>query len=71
MPNGPNDIEIFMSVKGQNIQHWIMLVPMPADIDSFEHIPQFITSFQALCKKAFLKSTYKNGVIAITQHYGL
>ena len=71
VPNGPNEIENFKSVKGQNIQHWIMLVPMPADIDSLEYIPQFLASFQALCRKAFIRSAYKSGVIAITKHDGL
>ena len=56
VPNGPNDLETFKSVKGQNIQHWIMSVPMPAGIDSLEYIPQFIASFQALCRKAVIRS---------------
>lgn len=44
---------------------------MPAEIDSSEYIPQFIASFQALCKKAFIKSAYKSGVAGITKHQGL
>jgi hypothetical protein len=71
VPNGPNDIETFRSVKGQNIQHWIMLVPMPIDIDSSEYISQFIATFQGLCQKPFIRSAYKSGVISITQHPGL
>ena len=71
VPDGPNEIKTFKSVKGQNIQHWIMLVPMPAHIDSSEYIPQFIASFQALCRKAFIQSAYKSGGIAMTQHSGL
>ena len=71
VPNGPNEIQTFKTAKGQNIQHWIMLVPMPADIDSSEYIPAFLSKFQALCKKPFIRSAYKSGVIAITQHHGL
>ena len=48
-----------------------MLVPMPADIDFSEYIPQVIASFQALCRKAFIHSAYKSGVVAITKHNGL
>src|SRR5687768_18556815 len=31
VPNGPNDTKSFKSVNNANIQHWIMLVPMPTD----------------------------------------
>ena len=71
VPRGPNDTKTFKTGKGQNIQHWIMLVPMPADIDFFEYIPAFISQFQALSKKPYIRSAYKTGVVAITQHYGL
>ena len=71
VPNGPNETQTFKSVKGQNIQHWIMLVPMPIDIDSSKYISQFIANFQGLCQKAFIRSAYKSGVISITQHPGL
>jgi hypothetical protein len=70
-PNGRNDIESFKTQKGQIIQHWIMLVPMPVDIDSSRYIPEFISKFQALCTKPFIRSAYKSGVIAITHHHGL
>ena len=44
VPNGPNETQTFRSAKGQNIQHWIMLVPMPGDVDQL-HIPQFLYMF--------------------------
>ena len=44
---------------------------MPADIDLFEYIQQFISKFQALAKKAFIRSAYKSGIAGITQHSGL
>ena len=71
VPRGPNDTKTFKTGKGQNIQHWIMLVPMPADIDSSKYIPEFIRIFQVLSKKAFIRSAYQSGVMAITQHPGL
>lgn len=71
VPNGPNEIQTFLSSGKQNIQHWIMLVPMPIDIDSFEYISLFIAKFQSLCQKTFIKSAYKSGVIPITKHQGL
>ena len=71
VPKGPNDIKTFKSGKGQNIQHWIMLVPMPTDVDFSEYIADFISNFQALCQKTFIGSAYKSGVLAISQHTGL
>ena len=71
VPNGPNETKTFTSVKGQTIQHWIMLVPMPADIDSSEYIPKFICNFQTLSNKQYIRSAYKSGVNGITQHPGL
>ena len=71
VPNGENEKQVFKSVKGQTIQHWILLVPMPVDIDSSEYIPLFISKFQALCKKPFIRSAYKSGVEVITKHNGL
>ena len=71
VPKGDNDTETFRSAKGQNIQQWIMLVPMPGDIDSSEYINKFISSFQALCKKSHIQSAYKSGIYAITQHVGM
>ena len=44
---------------------------MPADIDSFEYIPQFLAYFQELCRKAFVRSEYKCGIVAIKKHDGL
>ena len=70
-PKGSNEIQTFRSNKGQNIQHWIMLVPMPADIDYSEYIHLFIGSFQHLCKKQFIRSAYKSGVQGFTSHHGL
>lgn len=71
VPKGPNETETFKSVKNQTIQHWIMLVPMPADMDSSEYVPQFIATFQDTCKKLFVRSAYKTGVSAIITHGGL
>ena len=68
---GPNVTEAFRSGKGVDIQHWIMLVPMPADIDYSEYIHLFIGSFQHLCKKQFIRSAYKSGVQGFTSHHGL
>src|SRR5687767_6825215 len=68
---GPNEIHSFLSGKGQNIQHWILLVPMPDDIDPAEYIPQFLSYFQRLCNKPFIRSAYKSGVEAFTSHPGL
>ena len=48
-----------------------MLVPMPADIDYWKYVPQFICKFQALCKKTFIRSAYEHGVDVITKHQGL
>jgi len=70
-PNGPNEIETFRSGKGQNIQHWIMLVPMPSEYDYSEYIPLFLSKFQALFKKLYIQSAYKSGVVGITLHSGL
>ena len=68
IPNGPNETKTFQSMKGQKIQHWILLVPMPADIHFSSYIQEFLFSFQSLCKKTFIRSAYKSGVTAITQH---
>ena len=71
VPNGPNEIQGFKSGKGQLIQHWIMLVPMPPDIQPSNYIMDFIGTFESLCKKPFIKSAYKTGVESITKHQGL
>ena len=71
VPKGPNEPETFKSAKGQSIQHWIMLVPMPADIDPSEFIPLFISEFTALSKKGFIRSAYHCQVSNITKHSGL
>src|SRR5687767_8914777 len=70
-PRGPNEIHSFMSGKGQNIQRWILLVPMPADVDPAEYIPQFLCCFQCLCNKTFIRSAYKSGAEVFTTHHGL
>src|SRR5688572_27513618 len=44
---------------------------MPPDIDSLEYIPQFISKFQSLCKKAYIRSAYEAAVGEISQHQGL
>jgi len=71
VPNGPNEPETFMSAKGQTIQHWIMLIPMPADIDTSEFIPLFISEFTSLSKKAFIRSAYHYQLSNISKHPGL
>ena len=71
LPNGPNDTVTFQSGKGQNIQQWIMLVPMPVDIDLSDYIQTFALKFQELCKKLYIHSAYKSGVSGITQHTGM
>ena len=47
IPKGSNDTKTFQSVKGQEIQHWILLVPMPADVDFTSFIQDFLSSFQS------------------------
>jgi hypothetical protein len=71
VPNGPNEPETFRTAKGQSIQHWIILVPMPADIDTSEYIPLFISEFTSLSKKAYIKSAYHYQVSNISKHPGL
>ena len=68
VPKGPRETKTFRSGKGQNIQHWIMFIPMPANVDSTEYVTEFISKFQALCKKTHIRSAYKVGVNEITQH---
>ena len=71
VPNGPNEPETFRSAKGQNIQHWIMLIPFPADIDILEYIPLFISEFTTLTKKGYIRSAYHYQVSNISKHPGL
>ena len=71
VPNGPNEPETFTTAKGQIIQHWIMLIPMPAEIDASEYIPLFISEFTSLSKKAFIRSAYHYQVSNISSHQGL
>ena len=40
--NGKNKIHTFQTASHQTIQHWIMLVPMPANIDLIEYVNIFI-----------------------------
>ena len=70
-PNGPNEPETFMSSKGQMIQHLIILIPMPADIDTSEFIPLCISELSSLCKKTFIRSAYHYQVSNISKHPGL
>ena len=69
-PNGPNENMTFISALGKTIQMWIMLVPMPTDIDPSEYIPQFLGKLQALSKKTYIQLAYKFGVASITKHEG-
>src|SRR5687767_12509339 len=71
VPRGPDEIRSFLSGKKQNIQHWVLLVPMPADIDTAEYILCFLCGFQHLCIKPSIRSAYKNFVEAFTHHHGL
>ena len=50
MPKDPNETQTFKSAKGQNIQHWLLIVPMPVDKDFSEYVQEFICTFQDLCK---------------------
>ena len=61
---------MFLSGKGQKIQHWIMLIPMPTDIDAASYVQVFLSSSQKLCKKQHIHSAYKSAVVQITQHLG-
>lgn len=71
VPKGLNETESFQSASGLRIQHWILLVPMPADIDTSEYIPLFISEFTSLSKKAFIKSAYHYQYSKISKHTGL
>ena len=44
-PNGPNKTRTFQPVKGQKIHQWILLVPMPADVDFMNYIKEFLSCF--------------------------
>ena len=70
-PKGPNEPQTFKSAKGQNIQHWILLVPSPVDRDISKYVQEFISTFQDLCQKPFIRYAYKAGVCAITTHLNL
>jgi len=71
VPNGPSEAEFFHSGKGQRIQHWILLVPMPVNADPSQYIQEFISKFVEECKRKFIRSAYHAGVKAITTHEGL
>ena len=70
-PKGPNKTQTFASAKGQKIQHWIMLIPIPADGVPYEYIQKFIKKFEELSRKPYIKSAYKQGVEIVTKHEGL
>jgi len=70
-PNGPNETKMFKSARNQSIQHWIMLVPIPSEMNHPKYIAQFLSKFQVLYKKPFIQSAYKCGAEAITTHEGL
>ena len=71
VPNGPNDIKTFKTSKSRFFQHWIMLVPIPSNMDCSQFIPAFLKEFKELYKMTFIKSAYKSGVGMITTHEGL
>ena len=66
VPNGPNEPETFKSAKGQNIQHWILVIPSPVNREISKYVQEFIRTFQDLCQKPFIRYAYKAGVCAIT-----
>jgi hypothetical protein len=68
IPNGPNEIKTFMSGNHKNIQYWIMLICMPADMGYTEYVPIFLHHLQALSKRADIRSAYKSGVAIFSQH---
>ena len=70
-PKDKNKIKTFQTKSHQTIQHWIMLVPMPADIVSSEYINIFINKFQKLCQRSDIKSAYYEGVRGISSHSGM
>lgn len=70
-PDNPNEIETFKSYGGKNIQHWILLIPMPADIDSSEYIQIFISELAALAKKTMIRDAYHFQVSTYSKHHGL
>ena len=45
-----------------------MLVPMPAEMNYAKYIPKFLCQLQALSKRADIKSAYKTGIAAISEH---
>ena len=69
--NGPNEIKTFRSTSHKSIQHWIMLVPMPSNLDYSEYVPQFLKEFKDLYKMPYIKSAYKSGVAVFSKHEGL
>ena len=71
VPKGPNETKTFKSAKGQNIQHWLLLVPMPLGIVISDYVQKFICTFQDLCNKTYIRYAYKAGVCAITSHFNL
>ena len=52
-------------------QHWIMLIPMPADVVTSDYIKCFISEFGALIKKGFIRCAYHYQVSIIFKHPGL
>ena len=70
-PNGPNDVKTFKSANHANIQHWIMLVPMPSERVYSEYINNFLKQFQHLYQQTYIQSAYKSGVAGITTHPAL
>ncbi len=71
LPKGPNEIQTFKTGSNQTIQHWIMLVPMPANIVSNEYIKSFVEGFQTITKRSDIRSGYHEGVCLISQNYGM
>jgi len=71
LPKGPNEIKTFKTGSNQTIQHWIMLVPMPANIVSNEYIKSFVEGFQKITLRSDIRSGYHEGVCLISQNYGM
>ena len=69
--DGKNEIDTFQTASHQTIQHWFMLVPMPADIDDNEYITNFIKQFHKICQRPDIRSAYHEGVSGISTHSGM
>ena len=70
-PKGPNEIKTFKTSNNKYIQQWILMVPMPIELEYFKYIPKFLSQFQSLCKMPLIQSGYKSGVAGFSHYPGL